>query len=139
MVNQNIIKAKMNHIQNNLERLKERQGITLDKLRKNLDAQDVVLHNLQLSIQGCIDIASHIISDNGWVVPDTLAGLFDILKKHKIISEELSGDLKKMVGFRNIIIHEYEIIDLNKVYKILKDDIKDVYAFLRRICIYLKI
>lgn len=139
MVNQSIIKAKINHIENNLQRLKEKQNITLEELKKNIDLQDIILHNLQLSIQGCIDIASHIISDQGWTVPDTLAGLFDILVKHKVISEELNGKLKKMVGFRNIIIHEYGTIDLSKVYAILIEDMKDIYSFLKQVCIYAKI
>lgn len=139
MVNQDIIKAKINHIENNLQRLKEKQNISLDELRKNIDLQDIILHNLQLSIQGCIDLDSHIISDEGWTVPDTLAGLFDILAKHKIISEESNEKLKRMVGFRNIVIHEYGTIDLNKVHSILEEDIKDTYLFLKQICTYAKI
>lgn len=139
MVDQNIIKAKINHIEENLQRLKEKQNINLDEFKKNKDLQDIILHNLQLSIQGCIDIASHIISDQGWTVPDTLSGLFDVLLKQKITSEELNTSLKKMVGFRNIIIHEYQTIDLNKVYEILRNGLKDIYSFLKQICIYAKI
>lgn len=136
MVNQNILKAKINHIEKALQRLKEKQNASLDELLKNLDLQDIVLHNLQLSIQGCIDISSHIISDEGWTVPDTLAGVFDILAKHKIISEELNKRLQKMVGFRNIIVHEYETVDLNIVHRILTEDIKDIHLFLKQVCIY---
>lgn len=139
MVNQNIIKAKINHIKTTLERLEEKQNISIDEFKRNKDLQDIVLHNLQLSIQGCIDIASHIISDEGWAVPDTLSGLFDILLKQKIIPERLNVSLKKMTGFRNIIIHEYQTIDLDKVYKILKEDLKDIYSFLKEVCIYAKI
>ncbi|OGX14679.1 MAG: hypothetical protein A2166_06205 [Omnitrophica WOR_2 bacterium RBG_13_41_10] len=139
MVNQNIIKAKIGHIESNLQRLKEKQNITLNELKKNKDAQDIIIHNLQLSIQGCIDIASHIISDQSWPVPDTLAGLFEILMEHEIISEELSNRLKEMVGFRNIIIHEYGTLDLDKVYNILNQDIQDIYSFMKQVCIYAKI
>lgn len=136
MVNQNILKAKINHTEKALQRLKEKQNVRLEDLLKSIDLQDIVLHNLQLSIQGCIDIASHIISDEGWTVPDTLAGVFDILAKHKIVPEELNKRLQKMVGFRNIIVHEYETVDLNIVHRILTGDIKDLYFFLKQICIY---
>jgi len=139
MVNQNIIKAKINHIERSLQRLQGKKQITLAQLKNNADLQDIILHNLQLAIHGCIDIASHIISDQGWTVPDTLAGLFDILGVHKVISRDLEARLKKMVGFRNIIIHEYGTIDMNKVYQILTRDIKDVRLFLKRICLYAKI
>ncbi len=139
MVNQNIIKAKINHVEQSLQRLEGKKSTTLTELKRNLDLQDIVLHNLQLSIQGCIDIASHIISDQGWTVPDTLAGLFDILMNHKVISQNLNEKLKKMVGFRNIIIHEYGTIDLDKVHAILRKDLKDIYLFLKAICAYAKI
>lgn len=139
MVNQSIVKAKVSGIEANLGRLKEKKNIALAELKANKDMQDIILHNLQLSIQGCIDIASHIISDQGWEVPDTLAGLFDILLRHKIISAQLNERLKKMVGFRNIIVHEYGTIDLNKVHQILTRDIKDIYSFLKRVCSYAKI
>ena len=139
MVNQNIVKAKLSHIENNLGRLKKKENITLEEFKKSVDLQDIIIHNLQLAIQGCIDIASHVISDEGWLVPDTLIGLFDILMKHKILPQDLNDRLKKMVGFRNIIVHEYGTIDLDKVYKILKEDIKDIRLFLKQICAYAKI
>lgn|SRR3989338_2553721 len=139
MVNQNIVKAKIGHIEGNLQRLREKRKISLEELTRSIDLQDIILHNLQLSIQGCIDIASHIISDQGWTVPGTLAGLFDILSEHKVISLQLSEKLKKMTGFRNLIIHEYQTIDLNRVHNILSRDIKDIDAFLRRICVYAKL
>ncbi|MFH1782752.1 MAG: DUF86 domain-containing protein [Candidatus Omnitrophota bacterium] len=139
MVNQDIVKAKISNIESNLQRLEEKQSITPEQFKESADLQDIILHNLQLSIQGCIDIASHIISDEGWPVPDTLAGLFDILMRHKIIPGELNIRLKRMAGFRNIIIHEYEAIDLDRVHHILQKDIKDIYLFLKQICMYAKI
>lgn len=139
MVNQNILKAKISHIEKNSQRLAEKQNISLEEFKRNVDAQDIILHNLQLAIQGCIDIASHIISDEGWIVPDILIGLFDILMQHEIISLELSDRLKKMVGFRNIIVHEYGAIDLDKVHKIIRQDLDDIRLFLKQICTYAKI
>ena len=139
MVNPNIVKAKISHIEKGLQRLKLKQNITLDAFKNNPDLQDIILHNLQLSIQGCIDIASHIISDEGWIVPGTLTGLFDILTEHEVISGELNERLKKMVGFRNIIIHEYEDIDLDIVYMILTKNIGDIYLFLKQVCDYCRV
>lgn len=139
MVNQTIIKAKINHINANLERLVQKKNISLQEFKANIDLQDIILHNLQLAIQGCVDIASHIISDEGWTVPDTLAGLFDSLAEHGVIPQDLNINLKKMSGFRNIIIHEYGSIDLSRVYKILTEDIKDIYQFLKQVCLFAKI
>ncbi|MBI4846925.1 MAG: DUF86 domain-containing protein [Candidatus Omnitrophica bacterium] len=139
MVNSNIIKAKINHVQKSLQRLKLKQNIALDALKNDMDLQDIVLHNLQLCIQGCIDMASHIISDEGWIVPGTLTGLFDILKEHNVISGQLNERLKKMVGFRNIIVHEYEGIDIDLVYEILSKKTEDIELFLKQIADYCRL
>ena len=139
MVSLSIIKTKIARIENSLSRLKEKQRVSFDEFKKDIDLQDIVLHNLQLAIQGCVDMASHIISDAGWAVPATLAELFDVLAEHKIISRELGEKLSKMAGFRNIIIHEYETIDFKKVYTILTKDREDIYLFLREIYVYAKL
>ena len=33
------------------------------------------------------------------------------------------------VGFRNLVVHEYGKFDLEEVYKISKDDIKDLLTY----------
>lgn len=139
MVNQGVVRVKLNGIENNLQRLKEKRNISLAQLKRSADLQDIILHNLQLAIQGCIDLAGHIISDAGWPAPDTLAGLFDVLAAHKIISSGLRDKLKKMAGFRNIIVHEYGSVDLDLVYRVLKRDVKDIYLFLKAVCVYAKL
>jgi uncharacterized protein YutE (UPF0331/DUF86 family) len=139
MVNHNIIKVKISRIEISIERIKEKNTISFKEFKNNLDTQDVVLYNLQIAIQGCIDLAGHIVSDQGWPAPDTSAGLFDILKKHKIIPEQLTKNLRKMAGFRNLIIHEYANIDLEKVYNILHNDIRDIMLFLKYICVFAKL
>ena len=93
MVNRDIVTAKIIHIQESLERLKEKKEVSLQIFLKERDAQDVVLFNLQTAIQGCIDLASHIVSDNHWGVPENLGGLFDILRKKKVIPDFIAQDL----------------------------------------------
>ena len=139
MVNQPLIKTKIAHIYKSIEKLSRKSDISLKDFKANTDAQDIVVHNLQLAIQGTIDIASHIISDEGWGVPNTLAGLYDILDEHKVIDEKLAGTMKRMVGFRNIIIHEYDVIDLDKVHQILTSGLGDFNDFLKQITKFAKL
>ena len=47
--------------------------------------------------------------------------------------------MKKMVGFRNIIVHEYDEIDLDKVYRILANSLSDFDEFLKKIAIFAKL
>ncbi|OGW84325.1 MAG: hypothetical protein A2987_05520 [Omnitrophica bacterium RIFCSPLOWO2_01_FULL_45_10] len=136
MVNQALLRTKTAHIKKSMDRLLGKAGVPRKEFRANADIQDIVTHNLQLAIQGAIDIASHIISDEGWGVPNTLVGLFEILREHKVIDEKMSGLMKKMVGFRNIIVHEYDDIDLNKVHQILTERLGDFDDFLKQITMF---
>jgi len=139
MVNQEIVAAKMANIKNNINRLKEKQGVRLEAFLKDRDIQDIVLLNLQSAIQGCIDIASHIISDNAWGVPGSMAGLFDILCDKKAITDRTRKIMRSMVGFRNLIVHEYAALDMDKVHNVFSEHLDDFNLFLKEIAIYAKL
>lgn len=136
MVNRDIVVAKMANIQRNLARLKEKQGISSADFLKDKDIQDIALLNLQAAIQGCVDIASHIISDNNWGVPGSMAGIFDILYEKKVISDGTKKIMRSMTGFRNLIVHEYAELDMHKVYDIFCNRLSDFNVFLKEISMY---
>ena len=139
MVDKDIISVKILHVNECLGRLQEKKNIKKELFLRNKDAQDIVLHNLQTAIQGCIDIASHIISDEQWQIPGNVTGLFDVLKERKVINAKTSEILRKMAGFRNIIVHEYEDIDFEKVYDIFKNCMPDFKSYLKQIILFTRI
>lgn len=139
MVNRDIILTKIANIQKSVSRLKEKKGADFTAFSKDRDIQDVVLLNLQTAIQGCIDIASHIISDNDWGVPGSLAGLFDTLCEKRVITEKTRQIMRSMVGFRNLIVHEYARLDIKKVYDIYTSQLSDFNVFLKEIDKYAKL
>lgn len=62
-------------------------------------------------------------------MPQELRENFDLLNKHKILSGEQANQLRKMVGFRNIAVHEYQTIDVDILKSILKNNLKDIEQF----------
>lgn len=136
MVDRDIIIAKIANVQKSLNRLEEKQGIDVADFLKERDMQDIVLLNLQAAIQGCVDIASHIISDSGWSIPGSMAGLFDILYEKKAISEKTRDIMRPMVGFRNLIVHEYTELDMSIVYDIFSEKKGDFNLFLKEISLF---
>lgn len=54
---------------------------------------------------------------------------FFSLYKNSFISEELSKNLIKMVGFRNIAVHEYQRLDLDILKSVVKNNLKDFEEF----------
>lgn len=139
MVDTDLARSRIAAMRHNLNRLKEKSNITWERFRNDLDTQDIVLHNLQLTIQICIDIGSHIIADESWEVPSTLGNTFKILSTHKAISPDMAETMASMASFRNILIHEYEDVDMEKVHDILTNRLNDFEHFSREIIQYLRI
>ena len=136
MVDQEIVRTKIAQIQHHTQRLQEKQSVSFQVFQQNEDLQDIVLHNLQNAIQGCLDLASHIIADGRWAIPPTQAGLFQALSDHQIITTEQAGKMKAMVGFRNLIVHEYTTLNLKKVYEMLTERLRDFDPFLQEVIRY---
>ncbi|MCD5402030.1 DUF86 domain-containing protein [candidate division NPL-UPA2 bacterium] len=137
MVDIDLVRSKISNMQRNIDRLKEKSSLPWEQFQNNLDAQDIILHNLQLAIQICLDIGNHIIADESWEVPSSLGNIFQILSRHKAISPDMADTMAFMAGFRNILIHKYEEIDLKKVYDILTHRLNDFEDFSREIIKYL--
>ena len=133
MADRSLILRKISRIRYYLSRIKEHGRIPLQEFLEDVNTQDIILHNLQLSIQGCIDLGSHIVSEEGWGVPGSFSEIFYVLHDKGVIPRDLTDKIVAMVGFRNIIIHEYERIDLEIVYEVIHKDVVDIKNFLLKI------
>ncbi len=136
MVDLEIIRTKITQIEHHIHRLGEKRSISFQEFQKNEDIQDIVLRNLQNAIQGSLDLAGHIVADEGWTIPSTQAELFETLSDHKVITPEQAEMMKGMVGFRNIVVHEYGKINLKKVHEILTNNLKDFDRFCQQVIRY---
>jgi uncharacterized protein YutE (UPF0331/DUF86 family) len=84
---------------------------------------------LYLAVQAAIDLADAFIAFKGYRKPETLGDNFAILRAENVISDDLAGRLMKMVGFRNILAHDYGKIDYAVVGDILRAGLKDIEKF----------
>ncbi len=91
--------------------------------------QDAVIVNLHRACEQCIDMANHIIRLNKLGLPAASAESFTLLRKADIIDDELEKKLKGMVGFRNIVIHQYRDIDIKIVVEVLEKNANDLIEF----------
>lgn len=139
MVKRQVISKKINLIRHHLERLSLKSNISLEEFLNDEDERDIICHNLFVMLQYIIDICSHIISDEGFEEPVFLSDMASILGKEKVIRKELQQPLKDMIGLRNILAYQYGDLDFKTIYNIVKNELKDVYAFLEDIVDYAKL
>lgn len=104
-----------------------------EALETDLKEQRFVLHTLQLAMQSALDIASHIVSDEWLGEPEKNQELFWLLARGGWIDSRLAAALAGMSGMRNILVHEYLNVDLDKVRSALRDDLDDLLEFAQAI------
>ena len=100
-----------------------------DELRTNLRERRFVEHSLQLAIQAALDVASHIVSDEKLGEPRTNRELFELLERKGWIGADLAAHLRNMVGFRNVLVHGYDTVDLDVVEDVVRNRLGDLLAF----------
>ena len=64
--------------------------------------------------------------------------MFLILSEEGIIPDNLLPDLTNMVGFRNLIVHNYARIDDRLVYAVLQDRVGDFARFAASVVAFLE-
>jgi uncharacterized protein YutE (UPF0331/DUF86 family) len=100
-----------------------------EAIRTDIREQRFVEHTLQIAIQSALDVASHIVSDERLGEPETNRELFDLLVRAGRLSETLASSLRDMAGFRNVLVHGYQDVDLGVVEDVLAHHLNDLLAF----------
>jgi len=105
----------------------------MEQFLDDLDRQEIILFNLQMAIQNCIDMAAHIVSDQEMGVAGSTNEMFYMLQDNGYLDLNLTEKMVAAVGFRNLVVHEYEIVDLKRVFEIIQKDIFDLEDYLKTV------
>ena len=133
MVDHDLIVLKADAVKKHVDRAVEKCRVDVDSFINDRDRQDIVLFNIQMAVQNCIDIAAHIISDEGMGVPGSNNEMFYLLEENGYIDTPVVEKMIAAVGFRNLVVHEYGRLDLQEVYKISRGDIRDLLKYVAAI------
>jgi uncharacterized protein YutE (UPF0331/DUF86 family) len=74
----------------------------------NFSRQDAAVMNIQRACEAALDLGQHLIRRDKLGVPQSARNVFDLLAQAGRIDAALAESLKKMVGFRNIAVHDYQ-------------------------------
>jgi len=110
--------------------MSDKGGVDLETFLNDIDRQEVISFNLHLAIENCTDLAAHIISEEGLGVPGSVSEMFYLLEENGYLSLQLTEKMIKAVGLRNLIVHEYDKIDLKRLFDIVGKDTKDINDFI---------
>lgn len=119
---------KLQSISKSLSRIREVYSSEAD-FRSNLTKQDSVIFNLQRACFACIDICNHIIRQKGLGIPQSSRNSFELVAQAGVMSDDLSERLKRMVGLRNIAVHDYQKLNLDIVIAVITKHLSDFEEF----------
>jgi len=132
-VDEIIILAKIESLKRCLNRIREKIPANVASLESDLDKQDIIILNLERAVQLCVDIAAHTLARLETRPPQTMAECFTRLHEAGVICPETADRLRKSVGFRNIVVHEYQLISWDAVFAIVTKHLDDFRGFAREI------
>lgn len=130
MTSFNVIENKISSIQKYLKILEGYKKYSRREIEEDTNIRGALERYLYLIVQATIDLAEAMMSFKSFRKPATLSETFHILNEEKIISNELTDKMISMVGFRNVIAHDYEKINYDIVYDILQNRLKDIVEFI---------
>ena len=91
--------------------------------------QDAIAINMQRACEQSIDLANYTIKVRKLGLPKESKDSFRLLAENKIIPRELADRLCKMIGFRNILVHEYQDLDLQLMIDVIENHLEDLLIF----------
>ena len=138
MLDKKVLEDRFKEIRKRRKLLVKYARMSFEQFSADLEVYELALRHLQVAIQACIDIGKHIAAVNNFEAPERSSKIFSVLSKHKIISKSLAQRLNQAGGVRNILVHEYLGVDLEKIYEHLKKDLPDFDQFIVEINNYLK-
>lgn len=132
-MDQVILTQKLESLRRCLRRVEEKRPDSVDKLTQDADLQDILVLNLTRAVQLCVDIGSHVISETEVPAPTTMGDVFSTLKSLGVIAPATCLALRKVVGCRNVAVHNYDVINWEIVFAISQKSQVDFRDFAREI------
>lgn len=93
--------------------------------------QDAAILNIQRACEAALDMGQHLIRRERLGVPQSARDVFALLARGGWIDAGLAEALKRMVGFRNIAVHDYQALQLPITVRIIEQHLDEFLQYSR--------
>ena len=118
-------------VDRHLRRVADRLPATAGELQPSTDASDAVVLHLWQATQIVIDLAMAAGLAMKLGTPSSYGGAFRLLQQAGVIDGGLADRLARAAGFRNLVAHAYEMLDMKRVHEAATRGPADLRALLR--------
>jgi uncharacterized protein YutE (UPF0331/DUF86 family) len=120
-------------VDRHLQRVAERLPSTAAELQPTTDASDAVILHLWQATQMVIDLAMSACLTLKLGTPSSYADAFQRLHGAHVIDARLTDRLVRAAGFRSVVAHAYDTLDMKRVHQAATSGPADLRAFLARL------
>lgn len=117
-------------VERHLRRVVERLPQAREEFRPATDASDAVILHLWQATQIVVDLATALCLRFDAGTPAGYGDAFRRLERAGMLPGELADRLVRAAGFRNVVAHAYEDIDMGRVFQAAMDGPRDLRRFL---------
>lgn len=120
-------------VERHLRRVADRLPATPEGFKPATDESDAVVLHLWQATQVVIDLATSACLHFRAGTPASYADAFQRLAQSGVIDTDLAARLGRAAGFRNVVAHAYDQLDMVRVFRAATDGPADLRAFLGRL------
>lgn len=124
-----IVINKSQSIQRCVKRARDEYRLAGENFATDYTRQDAAMLNVVRGCELAIDLANHVLRKRRLGIPTVTREAFELLRDAGIISSDLCTSMLGMVGFRNVVVHQYQRIDIEIVRRVIERDLDDLLAF----------
>ena len=125
MVRQEVITKRLQKLDEYISILRTLKRYSYEEFIADPEHYGSVERFLQLALETIADIGNHIISDLELGVVNWHRDIPAILREKGHITPQMEEKWIRMIGFRNILVHDYLDIDRRAVYDVLQNNLDD--------------
>lgn len=133
MVNRDRIRDKIQSMRTNLQELRSLANMP----ESEFVASKILFHAstrmLQISIEAALDIAQHIVARKQLGTPKTYREAVLLLEEAGVIPADQVPSLVNMTKFRNRVVHMYDEVSREEVYRIITQHLTDFDRFIESV------
>ena len=115
-----------------------KEGLTKKLFKNTLSRQYSIAFAFFQSVQNCLDIGNHIISELNLERAESSKEVFNILASEKIISEKTKTEFYDFIEIRNRVVHIYGKVNVEEIYDVIKNKLDNFLYFEKEIVKFLK-
>lgn len=137
MTDPDTLTSILTNLRGYLQKLSILADLSEDQFVSDFTKVESAKHLLQVSIECCLDIAHHIVAEEGYRTPANYYDTFAVLCENGILPDAFLPTLRQMVSFRNRVVHLYWEVDDATVYRIVRehlDDFETYVAYILSFC-----